>query len=110
MSVGYIQNPEWPVVVADDLESFFHVMLYQSVRYLRHSLASMATDFVKSYFDTFQLRNDGTQLCSNTKIRTVNIGKLEHGGELLECRADGPEYVIFSVRRQTSLQNPCFRH
>ncbi|KAJ8457509.1 hypothetical protein ONZ51_g11490 [Trametes cubensis] len=84
MSVGYIQNPEWPVVVADDLESFFHVMLYQSVRYLRHSLGSMATDFVKSYFDTFQLRNDGTQLCSNTKIRTVNIGKLEHGGDLLE--------------------------
>ncbi|KAI0368182.1 hypothetical protein BV20DRAFT_948573 [Pilatotrama ljubarskyi] len=54
MSVDYVDS-YWtrPVVVADELESFLHVLLFYAVRYLPNTLPDV-TEFVINYFDTFQ--------------------------------------------------------
>ncbi|KAI0660014.1 hypothetical protein C8Q70DRAFT_1063150 [Cubamyces menziesii] len=83
MSVAYVANPERPVIVADDLESFFHVVLYQAVRYLRHSWSKRVTDFITTYFNTFQQLSNGTQICSHYKDLLIRCGKLQHGGSAL---------------------------
>ncbi|KAJ3003707.1 hypothetical protein NUW54_g5162 [Trametes sanguinea] len=53
MSVAYVRyHPYWPVSVADELESFFHVLLFYAVRLLRHNIDNVPM-FVAQYFDGF---------------------------------------------------------
>ncbi|KAI0327888.1 hypothetical protein GY45DRAFT_1079989 [Cubamyces sp. BRFM 1775] len=83
MSVAQVEHPERPVVVADDLESFFHVVLNQAVRYLRHSYCDTLSDFMISYFDTFQQTKDGGRVCSDTKVSFVTEGRFRYACETL---------------------------
>ncbi|KAI0759288.1 hypothetical protein BD413DRAFT_437480, partial [Trametes elegans] len=53
MSVQYVrQQAKVPVTVADELESFFHVLLFYAVRFLRHNIEDVS-NFVEQYFDCF---------------------------------------------------------
>lgn len=76
MSVEHVRHPERPVGVADDLESFFHVLLYHSLRCLRHTLDGLVQSFVSDYFDTVWYGDDpsGKQMCSNAKVLAVTQG------------------------------------
>ncbi|EIW53037.1 uncharacterized protein TRAVEDRAFT_53454 [Trametes versicolor FP-101664 SS1] len=76
MSVEHVRHPERPVGVADDLESFFHVLLYHSLRCLRHTLDGLVQSFVSDYFDTVWYGDDpsGKQMCSNAKVLAATQG------------------------------------
>ncbi|OJT13253.1 hypothetical protein TRAPUB_10188 [Trametes pubescens] len=74
MSVSYVRNPSLPVGVADELESFLHVLVYYGVRYLRHTLEGAVTMFIIDYFDTFQVLNGDKTRCSSSKINAVTHG------------------------------------
>ncbi|KAI0764251.1 hypothetical protein BD413DRAFT_680539 [Trametes elegans] len=76
MSVTYVVHPERPIQIADELESFLHVLIYHGVRYLRHSLGSRATDFIVTYFDTFLPGPQGRQVCSIMKTNAVKMGTI----------------------------------
>ncbi|OJT07269.1 hypothetical protein TRAPUB_1866 [Trametes pubescens] len=71
MSVASVAS-QWtlPVAIADELESFFHVMLFYGVRYLPNTLPSVP-DFVIEYFDTFQQNELGRRFCSSIKEAAV---------------------------------------
>ncbi|KAI0666767.1 hypothetical protein C8Q78DRAFT_1056817 [Trametes maxima] len=77
MSAAYIAV-DWtrPIEVADELESFFHVMLFYAVRFLRNNLPSVA-QFVIEYFNTFQMGSNGGLICSGLKRTTLRLGILE---------------------------------
>ncbi|PIL32475.1 hypothetical protein GSI_05178 [Ganoderma sinense ZZ0214-1] len=49
MSVNLLSDPFRPVTVPDELESFFHALVYFSVRYLRSNCPS-PTSWINSYF------------------------------------------------------------
>lgn len=77
MSVQYTTHPEHPVSVPDELESFFHVLLHHSVRYLRHTWADCVTSFITDYFDTFRSHEkSGKQTCSAAKASAIFQGEL----------------------------------
>ncbi|TBU44835.1 hypothetical protein BD309DRAFT_990000 [Dichomitus squalens] len=52
MSVNILTNPLKPVQVSDELESFFHVLLYYSLRYLR-SNCKCSTSYIEKYFENY---------------------------------------------------------
>ncbi|TBU26891.1 hypothetical protein BD311DRAFT_666524 [Dichomitus squalens] len=53
MSVNLLSNPSRPsVTIADELESFFHVLLYYSLRYLRSNCEPPAS-YITNYFNSY---------------------------------------------------------
>lgn len=81
MSVASVAS-QWtlPVSIADELESFFHVMLFYGVRYLPHTLPSVS-EFVIDYFDTFQQNEAGRRLCSSLKEAAMQSKMLVYAGK-----------------------------
>lgn len=67
MSVASVTS-QWtvPVAVADELESFFHVMLFYAVQYLPHTIRNV-TGFIAEYFDICEEDEDGNCFCSPVK-------------------------------------------
>ncbi|KAI0764246.1 hypothetical protein BD413DRAFT_197099 [Trametes elegans] len=92
MSVAYIAHPDRPIKIADELESFLHVLIYYGARYLRHYLGSCATYLIATYFDTFLLGSDGKQLCSIPKAHAVQVGIIDFGANLNLVFQDDSEY------------------
>ncbi|EJF60929.1 hypothetical protein DICSQDRAFT_170785 [Dichomitus squalens LYAD-421 SS1] len=53
MSVNLLSNPSSPsVTIADELESFFHVLFYYSLRYLRSNCES-PDSYITNYFNSY---------------------------------------------------------
>lgn len=96
MSVSHVRNPTLPVVVADDLESFLHVLVYYGVRYLRHTLQDATTPFVIDYFDTFQVGRGGKILCSSQKVYAVDHGVIRVDEGVLKFKAskEAPDHPL----------------
>ena len=74
MSVCCSTYPGRPVSIADELESFFHVLLYLAVRFLRTSSLNVR-DFVDDYFEGFDL-DDGRVTCGHVKEKIIQTGSL----------------------------------
>ncbi|PIL29468.1 hypothetical protein GSI_08410 [Ganoderma sinense ZZ0214-1] len=75
MSVYSVENPGIPVWIPDELESFFHVLLYLAFRYLRTSLRSPGM-FIGDYFSSSGRDDDGRTLCGALKRQVVCDGRL----------------------------------
>ncbi|KAI0368190.1 hypothetical protein BV20DRAFT_476051 [Pilatotrama ljubarskyi] len=77
MSVDYIDcNWTRPIVIADELESFLHILIYYAVRFLPNTLPSV-TKFVIDYFDTFSVDPTTDKRTSGAAKRTaVRFGVL----------------------------------
>ena len=52
MSVNLLSHPSKPVKISDELESFFHVLVYYSVRHLRSNCAHPAS-YIENYFNNY---------------------------------------------------------
>ncbi|KAH9889980.1 hypothetical protein C8Q73DRAFT_146831 [Cubamyces lactineus] len=74
MSVALINNPKKPVEIPDELEAFFHVLLYYAVRYLESNCADVPA-YIERYFEAYQI-NDGRYQCGNSKSYTISMGQL----------------------------------
>lgn len=84
MSVAYI-NSQWrhPIAVADELEAFFHVLIFWAVRFLPHT-AGLTSVFVVEYFDTFSLEDDGRHICGLSKESLMHCGEFPSGVRTLQ--------------------------
>ncbi|KAI0631829.1 hypothetical protein C8Q77DRAFT_1074780 [Trametes polyzona] len=72
MSVAYVHlQCSLPVAVADELESFFHVLIFYAVRFLPHKIPEVSA-FVSAYFDTFQPDGKCGRRCSQVKYTAVH--------------------------------------
>ncbi|KAI9062405.1 hypothetical protein FKP32DRAFT_1652961 [Trametes sanguinea] len=75
MSVHIQDHPEAQVQIADELESFVHVMLYCAIRYLPHTCEDVG-DFMYHYFDD-SVRKAGTEYtCGMLKRKIVKEGRV----------------------------------
>ncbi|KAJ2965269.1 hypothetical protein NUW54_g14175 [Trametes sanguinea] len=80
MSAAYImKHPYQPVSVADELESFFHVLLFYAVRLLLHNVADVRL-FVTEYFDSFTVADGARRGCSHLKQSSMKHGAIELSG------------------------------
>ncbi|KAI0764185.1 hypothetical protein BD413DRAFT_673525 [Trametes elegans] len=92
MSVHYVrQQAKLPVTVADELESFFHVLLFYAVRFLRHNIEDVS-NFVEQYFDCFD--PVGTKKHPPLlKTTIVTGGSLEYLGEKVKFYVDNVSHL-----------------
>ncbi|KAI0643999.1 hypothetical protein C8Q79DRAFT_1011817 [Trametes meyenii] len=76
MSVAYVRDHPTPVAVADELESFFHVMLFYAVRLIRTNIQNVEA-FVVDYFDSYRPgAGRFGRVCSDTKTSIMRWGTL----------------------------------
>ena len=72
------------VEIQDELESFVHVILYHSVRYL-DSNCKLVAQFIESYFDAYII-DDGVYTCGAKKLAAVKTrGYLEVRDKIRLC-------------------------
>ncbi|KAI9062371.1 hypothetical protein FKP32DRAFT_1686614 [Trametes sanguinea] len=78
MSVNTLKQPKSHVQIADELESFLHVMIYCAIRYLPHTCKYVG-DFLYHYFDDGTRRADaeGEYTCGAHKNFVVSTGRLQ---------------------------------
>ncbi|KAL1942167.1 hypothetical protein VTO73DRAFT_6231 [Trametes versicolor] len=74
MSVATLNEHAKVVETSDELESFFHVILYYAVRYLV-SNCSDAGNFIESFFESYSIVNK-KYLCGTTKRIAMSLGQL----------------------------------
>ncbi|KAI0324060.1 hypothetical protein GY45DRAFT_469684 [Cubamyces sp. BRFM 1775] len=76
LSVSMLTENPKTVEIPDELESYLHVLLYFSVRYL-HSDCKDPAEFIESYFDSYTFQ-DGLYTCGLKKMRVIKTaGRLE---------------------------------
>lgn len=64
------------VELCDELEAFFYVLLYYSVRYLRSNLDETAVGtWLSSFFDTYGVKGNA-YICGNEKLAAIKSGML----------------------------------
>ena len=63
------------ITISDDLESFFHVMLYFAIRFLPHNGSNVVKELLHSYFDAYTNSNMG-QTSGSTKFMAMHNGKI----------------------------------
>ena len=91
-SARNLDRPDVPVLIADELESFFHVLLYNAVHFLPHNYESVRA-FVAQYFDGYDIDMEGNYSCPALKRTTMERGLLETAKERIRLRfhyVDGP--------------------
>ncbi|EIW54475.1 uncharacterized protein TRAVEDRAFT_131901, partial [Trametes versicolor FP-101664 SS1] len=66
MSVNALNHPHKPISIPDELESFFHSMLWFAIRWLPHNSDNVGT-FMFEYFDTGCTENGKEYYCGTRK-------------------------------------------
>ncbi|GBE90030.1 hypothetical protein SCP_1800520 [Sparassis crispa] len=75
MSVNALNDPRRTIVIQDELESFFHVLLYYGTRYLAHNFLDV-TGFLYLFFDAdFWDVANARFVCGHTKDRAMHTGQ-----------------------------------
>ncbi|KAI1784581.1 hypothetical protein LXA43DRAFT_901342 [Ganoderma leucocontextum] len=76
MSVHSLTHPRTPISMGDELESFFHVLIYFSIRFLRSDLPGAIGLYVDKYFKESTWAANMRLLCSELKQQTMRKGEL----------------------------------
>ncbi|KAI0667170.1 hypothetical protein C8Q78DRAFT_391508 [Trametes maxima] len=88
MSVAYVENHPAVVTVADEIESFFHVLLFYAVRLLNHNI-ELVPAFIVAYFDSHAPKKArGQRACSDLKTSTMKAGELTYNGNMVHFYTD----------------------
>ncbi|KAL7277792.1 hypothetical protein ACG7TL_008735 [Trametes sanguinea] len=75
MSVHIQDRPAAQVEIADELESFLHVMIYCAIRYLPHTCADVG-EFMYQFFDDGIRRGEAEYKCGALKRLVIKSGQL----------------------------------
>ncbi|KAI0645209.1 hypothetical protein C8Q79DRAFT_927439 [Trametes meyenii] len=88
LSVNVLRDPKKKVTVEDELESFFHLVLYYAIRYLPHNCSDVA-GWMYGYFDGFTYM-DEEYFGGKAKSDTISSGVLDAGGKPLKFYTSPP--------------------
>ncbi|KAI0645261.1 hypothetical protein C8Q79DRAFT_911651 [Trametes meyenii] len=76
MSANALDDHSKVIDVPDELESFFHVLIYLAVRFLPHNLTnSSVPQFLRDYFDDYTPHAQGFR-CGRTKAAAMENGRI----------------------------------
>ncbi|RPD52761.1 hypothetical protein L226DRAFT_541035 [Lentinus tigrinus ALCF2SS1-7] len=74
MSARALNNPDKEILVEDEIEAFFHVLLFHAVRFLPHSIhPDRVPKFLEDYFDSC-VTFDGEYRCGSAKSMAMEGG------------------------------------
>ena len=74
MPVASLSNPYHEIVIADEIESFFNVLLYQAVRRINHNFDDQVSRIVANYFLAHEYV-DGMHKCGIYKRVLMRNGR-----------------------------------
>ncbi|CDO78019.1 hypothetical protein BN946_scf184907.g9 [Trametes cinnabarina] len=74
-SASALGNPSKRIIVQDDMESFFHLMLYFAIRFLPHNCENVG-EFMDAYFDGYVEAN-GVYYGGGDKMAAMRSGTLK---------------------------------
>ena len=78
MSAHACNNSRRRHVIQDELESFFHVLLYYAIRFLPHTLNKKSVNgFLHDYFDDYSPGPSGEYLCGHVKWYAMTQGVID---------------------------------
>ncbi|KAH9942012.1 hypothetical protein B0H21DRAFT_793702, partial [Amylocystis lapponica] len=75
LSAASLQDKYKEIVLQDDLESFFHVLLYNAIQYLRSNCRDVRT-FIQRFFEAAMIEN-GEYICGSAKRTAMKWGEIE---------------------------------
>ncbi|KAI1784348.1 hypothetical protein LXA43DRAFT_976734 [Ganoderma leucocontextum] len=76
MSANALNDPTRRIVIQDELESFFHVLLYYAIRFLPHNLGDdHVGQFLHDYFDAYTPNTLGYR-CGRAKLEAMQYGSI----------------------------------
>ncbi|KAI0333001.1 hypothetical protein GY45DRAFT_1359929 [Cubamyces sp. BRFM 1775] len=75
MSVNALNDPLREIDVADDLESFLHVLIWCAIRYLPHNCTDVG-HFMHYFFDHGETNEHGEYTCSLLKRLAISAGRV----------------------------------
>ncbi|OJT06618.1 hypothetical protein TRAPUB_2545, partial [Trametes pubescens] len=75
MSVNALNNPTKPILIPDELESFFHALLWFAIRWLPHNCGNVGY-FMRDYFDAGKTANYEDYYCGADKQSTLRCAAL----------------------------------
>ncbi|RPD57736.1 hypothetical protein L226DRAFT_525028 [Lentinus tigrinus ALCF2SS1-7] len=78
MSAYTLSNPDQPASIPDEIEAFFHVLLFFAIRYLRHNYEDVG-EFMSSYFNGY-LKHRGDYYCGQMKYDAMHQGAISVPG------------------------------
>ncbi|CDO68857.1 hypothetical protein BN946_scf185035.g10 [Trametes cinnabarina] len=76
MSVHALSEPEAQIQIADELESFLHVMIYCAIRYLPSTCRNVG-EFMYSFFDDGERVGEAEYTCGLLKRSVIDKAKLQ---------------------------------
>ncbi|KAI0333047.1 hypothetical protein GY45DRAFT_376152 [Cubamyces sp. BRFM 1775] len=100
MSANALRHPHKRILVQDDMESLFHLLLYYAVRFLPHNWSDVGR-FMDVYFDGHE-DQDGVTYGGEKKLVTMRMGKLSAPVGDLPLRI----YVLPAKRRSKQKTSP----
>ncbi|KAI0653536.1 hypothetical protein C8Q70DRAFT_937634 [Cubamyces menziesii] len=75
LSANALSHPSKRIMVQDDMESLFHLMLYQAIRYFPHNCSTVGM-FIDNYFDGYGKAHDGVYVGGEKKMASMRSGTL----------------------------------
>ncbi|KAI0699935.1 hypothetical protein C8T65DRAFT_831738 [Cerioporus squamosus] len=76
MSARALNNPDKEIVVEDEIEAFFHVLLFHAVRFLPHNIdPDSVPQFLEDYFDGCCTKNEEYR-CGIPKLMAMENGSI----------------------------------
>ena len=77
MSANALSNPRRSIVVEDDMESFFQLLLFCAIRYLPHNFQDVVPAFMDEYFDgSTYMKHAGQDFCGAAKLSAMTCGRI----------------------------------
>ncbi|KAI0776283.1 hypothetical protein BD413DRAFT_669424 [Trametes elegans] len=79
LSVNALNCPGKKIVIEDELESFFHVLLYMAIHLLHHNIDDRdVPQFLRTYFDGYSACHDRIA-CGHIKSLVMTTGRIDWG-------------------------------
>ncbi|KAI1788204.1 hypothetical protein LXA43DRAFT_895063 [Ganoderma leucocontextum] len=96
LSIALLTPDLMCVDIPDELESFFHVLLYYALRYVKSANCNgeSIANFLDQYFDLYGYE-DGIYICGALKRSTIELGKIRVGSST-HIRFDNPLDDLFA--------------
>ncbi|KAH9889438.1 hypothetical protein C8Q73DRAFT_667917 [Cubamyces lactineus] len=106
LSANALSHPSKRIMIQDDMESLFHLLLYQAIRYLPHNCYNVGM-FIDSYFDGY-LEERGVYLGGEKKMATVKHGTLTTGNNDLKfyLSESAPTPTVALLHSSSSTSDP----
>lgn len=87
-----LDDPRKKILVQDELESFFHALLYMAIRFFPHNCKNVGA-FIYDYFEDYLQLSNKEYRCGPAKKKAINDGYID----LLNQRVGSYERLVFSL-------------